>query len=483
MSKIINTLKYGDTKTKLVLILSFLTGIASVVLLVAAFVVGQMLLFFCALLGVFVTISLAQTLGIYAEERPLEIPPEYTGKIKTKKEPKNKADFDSIKDELDEEYRAIEQEKMNLVPERPVRDYNEYKEEPDMAVDYIEPYDESGDEIFSDDEEAKINKKKTKRKNKNKVKKEKIKKEKIKKTKNSKIPEEDFQESYDNDYADEMEEYIPYAEEEYLDDMSELLGEYPDTAENVAKDTGQDIEEDVHPTEEVIKSYDKKKIKKTLHKYKVRKDHRLVLIDFCDKYNIHQTPAYIWAEDSKFHILLIEKEPRYITLPLYNISQITYLKKQPANPNEDYKSIQGNSIMAELFKPCFPDYMHSNVVEDLTSYKNLYGIGPGIYFTNQSAKHLFDLLSAEFIVDDKVTTSTKVNHYFKDSYKANIMLRDSVIDANGYADRISNILENMAMSTISYNEFTDTLNLMIKNKLITQEFANYYKDIRDKNSR
>ena len=139
--------------------------------------------------------------------------------------------------------------------------------------------------------------------------------------------------------------------------------------------------------------------------------------------------------------------------------------------------------MAELFKLYLPDYLHSNVVEDLTSYKNLYGIGPGIYFTNQSAKHLFDLLSAEFIVDDKVTTSTKVNHYFKDSYKANIMLRDSVIDANGYADRISNILENMAMSTISNNEFKDTLNLMIKNKLITQEFATYYMEVRDKNSR
>lgn len=481
MSKIINTLKYGDTKTKLVLILSFLTGIASVVLLVAAFVVGQMLLFFCALLGVFVTISLAQTLGIYAEERPLEIPPEYTAKIKTKKEPKNKADFDSIKDELDEEYQAIEQEKMNLVPERPVRDYNEYKEEPDMAVDFIEPYDESGDEIFSDDEEAKINKTKPKRKNKNKVKKQKIKKEKIKKTKNPKISEEDFQENYDNNYADKMEEYTPYAEEAYLDDMSALLGEYLDDEQ--IEEEEQQIIEDIHPTEDVIKSYDKKKIKKTLHKYKVRKDHRMVLIDFCDKYNIRQTPAYIWAEDSKFHILLIEKEPRYITLPLYNISQITYLKKQPANPAEDYKSIQGNSIMAELFKPYIPDYLHSNVVEDLTSYKNLYGIGPGIYFTNQSAKHLFDLLSAEFIVDDKVTTSTKVNHYFKDSYKANIMLRDSVIDANGYADRISNILENMAMSTISYNEFKDTLNLMIKNKLITQEFATYYMEVRDKNFR
>ncbi len=478
MNKIINTLKYGDAKTKLVLIFSFLTGIASVVLFIMTFVLGQMLLFFCGILGVFITISLAQTLGIYAEERPLNIPLEYADKIKTKKQSKNKIDFDKINDELDEEYQAIEQEKKNLVPERPVRDYNEYKEEPDMAVDYVEPYDESGDEVFSED--SKDNKKKAKHKKKAKIKKEKVKNKKRDRNQQE-ITEENMQE-YQEDYTEYSGEEEQYTEEDFLDDMSVLLGDYPDD-EQATDDEEQQIIEDIHPTEEVIKSYDKKKIKKTLHKYKVRKDHRMVLIDFCDKYNIRQTPAYIWAEDSKFHILLIEKEPRYITLPLYNISQITYLKKQPANPEEDYKFLQGNSIMAELFKPYLPDYLHSNVVEDLTSYKNLYGVGPGLYFTNQSARHLFDLLSAEFIVDDKVTTSTKVNHYFKDSYKANIMLRDSVIDANGYADKISNILENMAMSTISYNEFKDTLNLMIKNKLITQEFATYYMDVRDKNSR
>ena len=36
---------------------------------------------------------------------------------------------------------------------------------------------------------------------------------------------------------------------------------------------------------------------------------------------------------------------------------------------------------------------------------------------------------------------------------------------------------------ISYNEFKDTLNLMMKNKLITQEFAMYYMDVRDKLSK
>jgi hypothetical protein len=115
---------------------------------------------------------------------------------------------------------------------------------------------------------------------------------------------------------------------------------------------------------------------------------------------------------------------------------------------------------------------------DLTSYKNLYGFGPGIYCTNRSAKNLFDLLSVDFRVDDKVTTSNKVNIYFKECYKAGILLRDNVIDANGYADMISHSLDDMAKSTISNNEFKETLNLLVRNKIITKEFSDHYMDVR-----
>ena len=73
----------------------------------------------------------------------------------------------------------------------------------------------------------------------------------------------------------------------------------------------------------------------------------------------------------------------------------------------------------------------------------------------------------------------KVNLFFKDAYKANIKLRDNVLDANGYADSITRILDDMAHSNISYAEFKDTLNLMTKNKLITDEYANHYMDVRN----
>lgn len=236
-------------------------------------------------------------------------------------------------------------------------------------------------------------------------------------------------------------------------------------------------------SEEVLETYNRHKIKKTFRKFKIKRDHRMVMVDHCKKLDIFQTPAYIWVYDREFHILLIEKEPRHITIPLHSLREISYLKKQPANADVDYAVFQGNSLMAQMFKPYLPDYTHSTVVDDLSSYKNLYGIGPDIYFTNRSAASLFDLLGADFRVDDKVTMSTRVNTFFKEAYKSNILLRDNVIDANGYADRISNTLDSMAHSAISYAEFKDTLDLMIKNKLITQEFAMYYMGVRDKISR
>ena len=315
--------------------------------------------------------------------------------------------------------------------------------------------DESAEEDNAEDEKTGENKKKTVKEKTRKEKKKTPKNRKTKKNKKSAVPE-----------ATDKNDIVSIPD---MADVDKGVSDNPEKAEPL--------------TIEEAQKYNRKLIKKTMHKFKVKRDHRLVLIDRCERFNINQTPAYIWVQDKEFHILLIEKEPRQLIFPVYSIKNIKYLKKQPANPDIDYAVYKTGSVISGLFGKYVPDYVHSTVVDDLTAYKNLYGIGPDMYFTNRSAKNLMDLLPAEFSVEDKVTTSNKVNIYFKEAYKANILLRDNVIDANGYADRISVILDNMAKSTISYNEFKETLNLMIKNKLITQEFAAYYKDVRDKNVR
>lgn len=232
--------------------------------------------------------------------------------------------------------------------------------------------------------------------------------------------------------------------------------------------------------EKDIEAYDRASIKKVMKKYKVKNEHKMVLIDFCEKLKLYQTPAYIWVEGGKFHILAIEKKTRHIEIPLSHLQSVTYLKKKQCNPDIDYAVFKGNSMIAGLFRPYLPDYIRSTVVDDVTAYKNLYGIGPQIYFTNRSAANVFDLLGLPFDVDDNITNSNKVNIFFKNTYKASILYKDNVIDSAGYADRVSNILDEMAHSDISRAGFKDTLQLMIKNKLITREFAMYYMEVRDK---
>lgn len=256
-----------------------------------------------------------------------------------------------------------------------------------------------------------------------------------------------------------------------------------DKADIITKKEDTNTKKEDLPDYDERENYTKQTIKKTLHRFKVKRDHRRVIIDRCDKLRIIQTPAYIWVSDKLFNILIIDREPKIFTLPIYSIKEITYLKKQPANEKKDYALFNGKSFIAELFRPYLPDYYYNTSVDDLTSYKNLYGIGPGIYFTNNSASELFDLLGVKFYVEDKITKSTKANYFFKEIYKCNILLRDNVIDAKTYADMVSGFLDDMAHSTISHNEFRDTLNTLIINKLITQEFASHFSMIRDKISR
>ncbi|MBQ8924005.1 MAG: hypothetical protein IJ053_04345, partial [Lachnospiraceae bacterium] len=262
-----------------------------------------------------------------------------------------------------------------------------------------------------------------------------------------------------------------------------LRKDLKDSKTEIGKEKEKKHEEVVVPepiTSDTVKQYNFRKIRKTLRKFKVKRDHKLAIIDRCEKYNIYQTPAYIWTEKNDFHILLIENEPRHLVLSRMKLGRISYLKKQPVNTNTDYEVFNVKSILTDLFRPYLPDYNQSNDSSDLNYYKNLYGIGQGIFFTNNSAKQLVDIFGFDLDVEDKVTSSKRVNIFFKDVYKANIMVRDNVLDANGYADRISTILEDMAASSISYNEFKDTLNLMIKNKFITKEFGMHFMEVRDK---
>lgn len=504
MRRIINTFKYGSISVKLILLATIICGMATIGLLACAIVFGQLIWFFAFIFSGFITVSLAQTFAIQ-------------GGISEEENDSNISGIKSVEseDEIDKEE----------------SDYSfSYAEEFRFAQNEEKDYELEDDEEEYDDIDSPSKKKnKRNKKNKDKGKKEKVSKNKRAKEKKEKkektakadkkikpdkksrtatvskkalivkpkkvalkkdIPRVEKKAKIDIDYKAMVKKDIKDSKKD-LAKKEELLAEEinKSEAENVealSEENSNDnnkhgknfIPEPI--TADTVKQYNIKRIRKTLHKYKVKRDHKLAIIDRCETYNISQTPAYIWVDGNDFHILLIEKEPRHLVLSTFKVGRIKYLKKQPVDINLDYEVFNTKSMVTDLFRPYLPDYNQSNVDSDLNYYKNLYGIGPGIYFTNNSAKQLIDFFGFGMDVDDKVTESKRVNLYFKDAYKANIMVRDNVLDANGYADRISSILEEMAASNLSYNEFKETLNLMIKNKFITKEFGMYYMDVRDK---
>lgn len=414
--KCLNTIKYGTAKARAIVLLSLLFAIGAVGAVVCAIVFRQILFVFVMIVCVFIVITLAQTLMIQG----------------------GGADH------------AENVEKRDTTRSGRMR-----TQDTDKRVDHMKPpvfakRKKRQDEKAADAEHTDVN--------------EQIKDEIVTPEDGSKLQEAPDAEGKNGHHKRKKQQ------KREADDDGQIAQDNPEQTEEQPA---------AALTQETVMTYDRKKVRKTLHKFKVRRDHRMIFVDHSEKLKVNQTPAYIWVEKKDFHLLLIEQEPRHITIPVYQIKEITYLKKQPANENIDYAAYRSSSVIADLFRPYLPDYSHSTVVDDLSAYKNLYGIGNDIYVTNRSASALFDLLGVPFQVDDRVTMSNKVNIYFKEAYKSNILLRDNVIDANGYADRISKTLDNLAHSTVSYAEFKDTLNLMIRNKMITQEFASYYKGVRD----
>ena len=445
--KCLNTIKYGTAKARAIVLLSLLFAIGAVGAVVCAIVFRQILFVFAMIVCVFIVITLAQTLIIQGgvadhAENVEKRDTSRSGRMRTQdadkrvdhmkppvfaKRKKRQAEKAADGDNLEENSPVFAKRKKRQV-ERAADGEN-----PEENFEHTDANEQVKDDISTPEDGSKL----------------------------QEVPDAEGKNGHHKRKKQQKRE---------ADDDGQIAQDQPEQTEEQPA---------AALTQETVMTYDRKKVRKTLHKFKVRRDHRMIFVDHSEKLKANQTPAYIWVEKKDFHLLLIEQEPRHITIPVYQIKEITYLKKQPANEDIDYAAYRSSSVIADLFRPYLPDYSHSTVVDDLSAYKNLYGIGNDIYVTNRSASALFDLLGVPFQVDDRVTMSNKVNIYFKEAYKSNILLRDNVIDANGYADRISKTLDNLAHSTISYAEFKDTLNLMIRNKLITQEFASYYMGVRD----
>lgn len=232
--------------------------------------------------------------------------------------------------------------------------------------------------------------------------------------------------------------------------------------------------------ENAYQHYNTQELKRVKRKYRVRKDHRPILIDYSESYRIKECPAFIWRAHNKVYLLLLEKEPRRICISRDLIRHMGYRPGVRVNMEEEYVAFHKENLVTNVFREYLPDYMDSKNRNDPLKIKNLYTIYPDIWLTNRSAYAVMDLLCLNFMPKDKITESEQLNGFFKRIYAANIMYRDRVYSIMEYKESIERSLRDMCYAEMPEREFDTTLEQLVKGRLISDEYANHYREIRKK---
>lgn len=237
-------------------------------------------------------------------------------------------------------------------------------------------------------------------------------------------------------------------------------------------------EEPIQPAQ--FKHYNKKMLAKVKKKYRVRKEHRPIIIDSSDSYRIKECPAFMWRIHNKVYLLLLEKEPRRISISRDLIRHMGYEPNVEAAPEGEYEAFKKESMITGVFKEFLPDYKIVKTKDGKKKVKNLYTFYPDIRISNHSANDVLDLLCLNFMPEDKITRSDGLNGFFKRIYAAHILYNDQVYEIMEYKEAVENTLKDMCYAEMSKREFASTLDNLVKGKLISKAYANHYMDMRNK---
>jgi hypothetical protein len=225
-----------------------------------------------------------------------------------------------------------------------------------------------------------------------------------------------------------------------------------------------------------VEHYSEKQVIQLMHKHKVKRDNRKVMIDLCPTFHIRQSPAYFWSEAGKANFLVLEEEARVIQIPLNKIRSITYEHGVSVHKKSDYTDFKAGGFVAQVFEELMPSYYMALKNGKKGYFKNLYCITPDLKVTNTSARALFDILKLDLTINDGITNSPRYSEYYKMAYRANVLWKDQVISTEEYQERIKDIFSAFrgGVKGKQYDELTEQ---MVESKFITREYAEYYKNL------
>ena len=419
MKNFIAGLRYGNWLTRLYLISIPILISAGIGLIVYSFVANSMWMFLAGTALGIGGIALAQSFVV-----------EVSGELV--KETEEYLDEELPPEEVSEEYETPERDEM-----------------PEEA--------ESQEEFVEDAEETPQKRKR----------KEKKKREKVRKPKQKREPKEKRQRKQKKELDD-------IADLEEQEEAKQLETEEIEQGKPEEKAEDAEQKKPKGKPEDALLNYDEQKIQHVFYKFKVRKDHRPIMIDSWEEKDVFQCPAYIWVYRGQLHLLLMESSAREETVPVAKVSTMKYIRGKICKAKKEYLQFRKESALAIVFAPFLPSYHEGLKNGKSVVYKNLYELGPGIRITNTSVKTVMSMLNPEFQVDDIITRDVRYNDFFKEIYRAGILFRDKVLTTKEYRDQISDTLHKLVKTGVSEKEYESTLQSLYHHKLITEEYISFY---------
>ena len=225
------------------------------------------------------------------------------------------------------------------------------------------------------------------------------------------------------------------------------------------------------------RTYTKSEVKRLRKVYKIPKDACRIIIDSCKSLAIDHAPAFFWVKKGRIYLLAFEESARCETMSMNN-TDVSYKKNIREDEIIKYNSMREMGVYKD-FEEMMPTFSIHGGAAGNEYYKNLYVIGKDLVVTPRSLRSLLSQFSFKIKIFDSLGINGSYSEYFKKAYEQRVMWTDGVISQNQYQNNIRDILQSMVDddSIIRY-DFMDDLAKMVHHRLITDEYAEFYKNKR-----
>ncbi len=270
-------------------------------------------------------------------------------------------------------------------------------------------------------------------------------------------------------------------DENESDEEEDQAGEDRQATESEDKSSKEKKEKskEEHDEDELME-YDEVVMKQVFYKYKVKRDHKTIMIDTWEEKGIKQLPAYMWVTKGQVHILTIGQEVGQYTIPMSKTGSLYYKKGVICQAKEEYLQFRKESMLGTVFSPYLPTYHEGNKNHRPVIYKNLFALENGLTVTNTSAKTVISMLNPRLEVDDIVMRDVRFNDYFKEIYKLGLLFREQIYSVKEYQAKVNDVLRRYVTSGVGQEEYENTLQSLYQHKLITEEYIMFYMQYYDR---